>query len=107
MYPFVYIAPARLRATREFLRWLDSLGDATVRARVMIRLRRLSQGHAGDSRMIERGLRELRLHFGPGYRVYYTTRDGAPLALAGGDKWSQLRDIVTARALRDSIGRRS
>jgi len=56
--------------------------------------------------MIERGLRELRFHFGPGYRVYYTTLEGAPLALMGGDKWSQLRDIAAARALRASIGGR-
>ncbi len=53
--------------------------------------------------MIESDLRELRLHFGPGYRVYYAHLGGGPVLLLGGDKWSQLRDIAAARALLSRI----
>jgi putative addiction module killer protein len=103
MYPFVYIASARLRATPEFLAWLEDLRDKTARARILLRLRRLGDGHPGDFSVIESDLRELRLHFGPGYRVYYAHLGGGPVLLLGGDKWSQLRDIAAARALLSRI----
>ncbi|MFM7809026.1 MAG: type II toxin-antitoxin system RelE/ParE family toxin [Planctomycetota bacterium] len=99
MYPFVYISNAGVCALPDFLRWLDGLRDARTQARIHLRLRRLGKGHAGDCKMIEPGLHELRLHFGPGYRVYYTQSGGVAKVLVGGDKWSQLRDIATARAL--------
>ncbi len=99
MYPFVYISNTGVQALPDFLRWLDSLRDARTRARIQLRLRRLGKGHPGDCKMIEPSLLELRLHFGPGYRIYYTQSGGVAKVLVGGDKWSQLRDIAAAREL--------
>ncbi|HAR30133.1 MAG TPA: hypothetical protein DCR65_01335 [Gammaproteobacteria bacterium] len=100
MYPSEYILDDRFLASKEFLRWFDDLKDAPTRRRVFERLNRLLKGNPGDCKMIDRNLFELRMHFGPGYRVYFA-RQGRlhVLLLAGGDKWSQFRDIARARQL--------
>jgi putative addiction module killer protein len=100
MYPSEYILDDHFLASKEFLRWFTELKDAPTRRRVFERLNRLLKGNPGDCKMIDRNLFELRMHFGPGYRVYFA-RQGRlhVLLLAGGDKWSQFRDIACARQL--------
>ena len=86
--------------TDQFRDWLDSLRDRKARLRIDDRLRRLADGNAGDTKSVGDGVLELRLHFGPGYRFYYTWRDGVLIVLLnGGDKSSQARDIAKAKAL--------
>ncbi len=93
-----YIHPViKLRKTAEFAQWFDELHDKQARARIQTRFKRLSEGNLGDHRNLSGGVFELRIHHGPGYRVYCTRR-GATLVivLAGGDKSSQDKDIQTA-----------
>ena len=80
-----------------FTLWLNILIDAGVRRRVLMRLRRLERGNLGDSKHIRERLYELRLFFGPGYRIYFGKDGGAVIVLLnGGDKHSQDKDIHTA-----------
>ena len=89
-----------IRKTDEFSKWLDGLNDIQARARVLVRIERLAMGNPGDVKAVIEGVSELRIHYGPGYRVYYKQR-GSELVflLAGGDKASQSRDIKTALRL--------
>ena len=87
--------------------WVETLGDDATVGRITNRIDRLRLGNAGDHRSLGGGLWELRLDFGPGYRVYYS-QVGSRLILlvSGGDKSSQRRDIRTAsRYLADYLGR--
>jgi putative addiction module killer protein len=89
-----------IRRTDRFARWLDGLRDLRGRARVLARIERLAAGNPGDVRPVGEGVSELRIDYGPGYRVYYTERRGrAIILLAGGDKRSQKRDIEAALRL--------
>ena len=82
-----------------FERWLAGLRDQTARARIRARLDRLSLGNAGDRVALGGGLSELRLHFGPGYRLYYAViKHDKLLLLWGGNKRTQARDIPRAKA---------
>lgn len=86
--------------TPVFRDWLDGLGDRRARVRIDDRLKRLASGHAGDTKSIGSGVRELRVHFGPGYRIYYIWQGKALIILLnGGDKSTQARDISTAKRL--------
>lgn len=86
--------------TAIFRRWLNRLPDRKARLRIDDRLRRLASGNAGDTKAIGGGVQELRLHFGPGYRVYYMWQgDVLVILLNGGDKSSQARDIAKAKQL--------
>lgn len=77
--------------------WLDSL-DRTMRQRILARVARMKHGQFGDCKAIDRSLYELRLFFGPGYRVYFGEHRGcAILILAGGDKSTQNKDIKKAK----------
>ena len=89
-----------LRETESFAAWLGALRDNVARARIVSRVRRLAFGNAGDVRPVGEGISELRIHHGPGYRVYYQQR-GALLVilLCGGDKATQEADIKTAKRL--------
>ena len=81
-----------------FDRWLRQLRDDAARSAVLIRLRRLSIGLSGDSRSVGGGVFELRLHSGPGYRVYFAwDRPDRVLLLGGGTKATQAADIARAR----------
>ncbi len=86
--------------TLVFRDWLDRLRDRKARVRIVDRLKRLASGHEGDTRAVGGGVRELRLHFGPGYRIYYMWRGKALIVLLnGGDKSTQARDVTTAKRL--------
>lgn len=89
-----------VRQTDDFSRWLEKLRDRQARARVLVRIRRLSLGDPGDVVPVGEGISELRIDYGPGYRVYYK-QCGSTLVvlLAGGDKRTQQRDIERARDL--------
>ena len=92
-----------VRKTEVFSRWLDGLRDIHARARVLARIERLIAGNLGDAKPVGEGVSELRIDYGPGYRVYLK-RQGRELIilLAGGDKRSQARDIQNAlRMARD------
>jgi len=89
-----------IRKTEAYARWIDGLRDIRARARILARVERLATGNPGDVKPVGEGVSELRIHYGPGYRVYYTQR-GRELVvlLAGGDKSTQARDIRTALRL--------
>jgi putative addiction module killer protein len=89
-----------VRQTETFARWLAGLRDGRAQARVIARIRRLSVGNPGDVKPVGGGVSELRIDYGPGYRVYFVQRGQAlVILLAGGDKGTQDKDIATARAL--------
>ena len=89
-----------IRKTEVFARWVDGLKDVRARARVLARIERLAGGNPGDVAPVGEGVSELRIDYGPGYRVYFK-RTGRELVvlLAGGDKSSQAKDIRTALRL--------
>lgn len=81
----------------EFDAWLAALKDKTGRARIALRIRSAEHGNFGDCEPVGEGVSEMRVHFGPGYRVYFTRRgEVLYLLLLGGDKSSQKRDIKRA-----------
>jgi putative addiction module killer protein len=89
-----------VRKTQVFARWLDDLRDLRGRARIQARIERLAIGNPGDVEPVGEGVSELRINFGPGYRVYFRKRrQELIILLAGGDKSTQARDIKTALRL--------
>ncbi len=93
-------AVIEIRETETFSGWLQALRDSQARARIAARLRRLAFGNPGDVKPVGEGVSELRIHYGPGYRVYYIQRGAVLiLLLCGGDKNTQSRDIETAKRL--------
>jgi putative addiction module killer protein len=90
----------RVQMTEVYRDWINSLKDRAGRARVQVRVDRLAHGNPGQHRVLTDGVCELKVDFGPGYRVYYTERAGVLIVLlAGGDKSSQRQDIKTAVSL--------
>jgi putative addiction module killer protein len=89
-----------IRQTETFAAWFRRLRDRRARARIQVRIDRLSLGNPGDSRPVGERVSELRIDYGPGYRVYFVRRgDKLIVLLAGGDKSTQARDISTALKL--------
>ena len=89
-----------IRKTDLYAKWLDGLRDIHARARVQARVERLATGNPGDVKPVGEGVSELRIDYGPGYRVYYTMRGRTMIILlAGGDKRTQTTDIKTALRL--------
>ena len=89
-----------IRQTEAYFHWFDSLHDRQARARINARIRRVSLGNFGDVKPIGEGVSELRIDFGPGYRVYFVQRGQTLVVLlAGGDKRTQDRDIKKALKL--------
>jgi putative addiction module killer protein len=93
-----------IRETEIYSRWFKSLRDREAKARINIRIRRLSMGNAGDVIPIGKGVSELRIDYGAGYRVYFVQRgDKLIVLLAGGDKRTQDRDIKIALNLSENL----
>jgi putative addiction module killer protein len=89
-----------VRQTNLYAEWFSALRDRTAKARIDIRIRRLSLGNAGDVKPVGEGVSELRVDHGPGYRVYFVQKaDVYIVLLAGGDKSTQEKDIRKAKAL--------
>lgn len=86
--------------TETFRIWLARLADRQAVARIVVRLRRLELGNAGDTKSVGDGVSEMRIDYGPGYRVYFTRRGKTiVILLCGGDKKSQRKDIATAQKM--------
>ena len=83
-----------------FSAWLQALRDSTAKAKIAARVQRLAFGNPGDVRPVGDGVSEMRIHYGPGYRVYYVQRGTVLIVLlCGGDKATQSKDIEAARKL--------
>jgi putative addiction module killer protein len=89
-----------VRSSAVFDAWFDALRDRQAQARITVRIRRLQGGNPGQHRVLKSGVVEMKIDFGPGYRVYFTQR-GAELVLllAGGDKSTQQHDVQLALRL--------
>ncbi|QAY95884.1 addiction module antitoxin RelB [Methylovirgula ligni] len=93
-----------IRQTETYSDWFDSLKDQRAKARIAIRIRRLSLGNPGDVKPVGHGISELRISYGPGYRVYYVQRGLVfVVLLCGGDKSSQAADIGKAKELASQL----
>jgi len=89
-----------VRQTEAYARWIADLDDDRARARIEVRIYRLSLGNPGDVRPVGEGVSEMRIDYGPGYRVYLTQRGKTlVILLCGGDKRTQSRDIADAKAM--------
>ena len=99
-----YTMAMRVEMTEVYQEWIDGLKDVVGRARVQVRVDRLAHGNPGQHRVLTGGVCELKIDFGPGYRVYYTERGGVLIILlAGGDKSTQSKNIKTAVALAKNL----
>jgi len=97
-----------VRETATFSEWLSSLRDVRAKAEVARRVRRLALGNPGDVKPVGEGVSELRIHYGPGYRVYYVRRGFSLIVLlcgglCGGDKGAQAKDIALALKLAKEV----
>lgn len=89
-----------VRKTDAFQNWYDKLKSPQVRAKVLVRIRRLSLGNPGDVEPVGEGVSELRIHYGPGYRVYFVKKGSkVVILLGGGDKSTQKEDVAAAKDL--------
>jgi putative addiction module killer protein len=95
---------AEVLQTEEFSGWLHRLRDANAVARIVGRIRRMEMGNSGDTRGVGHGILEMRIDYGPGYRIYHVHR-GAQIAilLCGGDKRTQSKDIKRAQKLAETL----
>jgi putative addiction module killer protein len=93
-----------VRQTGEFSGWLRCLRDANAVARIVGRIRRMEMGNPGDTRGVGHGILEMRIDYGPGYRIYYM-HCGAQIVilLCGGDKRTQAQDIKRAQKLAETL----
>lgn len=90
--------------TRIFADWLRGLRDDRAKARIALRIDRLALGHEGDAKPVGAGVSELRIDYGPGYRIYFKYRGRVVvILLCGGDKSSQKRDIARAQSLAETL----
>jgi putative addiction module killer protein len=95
-----------VRQSDQFQDWLGRLRDDRARARIANRIRRMELGNPGDTRQLGGGLMEMKIDYGPGYRVYFAhLRDSIVILLCGGDKRTQRRDIEKARAMAQELER--
>ena len=89
-----------VRQHEAFAKWLRKLPDRMAKARILVRIARVEQGNLGDHKSVGGGVSELRIPYGPGYRIYYGMRGNTMIVLlCGGDKGSQESDIAKAREL--------
>ena len=93
-----------IRQTHAYDSWFDRLRDAMAKTRILFRIRRLSLGNFGDVKPVGEGVSELRIDYGPGYRVYFIRKGQVVVVLlAGGDKKTQAHDIAKAIALAKTV----
>lgn len=93
-----------VRQTDEFSSWLTALHDVHAKARILTRIRRLSGGNPGDVKAVGSGISEMRIDYGPGYRIYFVQRGSIMVVLlCGGDKRTQARDIAKAKLLAEAL----
>ena len=92
-----------VQRTTTFRDWLAGLGDETAKAKIAARLDRLALGNAGDVEPVGKGVSELRIHYGPGYRVYYVKRKDVITVLKGGTKRTQAKDIKAAIEIAEEL----
>jgi putative addiction module killer protein len=93
-----------IRKTDIFAKWIDGLRDIRARARILVRIERLSLGNRGDVKPVGEGISEMRIDYGPGYRIYYKKIGQMVIVLlAGGDKRTQARDIKSALRLAQNL----
>jgi putative addiction module killer protein len=93
-----------IRKTDVFATWLDGLQDIQARARILARIERLATGNPGNVASVGEGISELKINYGPGYRVYYKQfGEQLVILLAGGDKHTQTKDIKTALHLARNV----
>jgi putative addiction module killer protein len=94
-----------IRQTIAYAEWFDRVRDRQARARIDVRVRRLGMGNPGQHRVLTGGVVEMKIDYGPGYRVYYTSRGSELiLLLIGGDKSSQHEDIQAALWMVKELG---
>ena len=94
-----------VRQTEDFVAWLDALNDKRAQVRVAARLRQAEAGNLGDWQPVEGDVSEMRIHYGPGYRLYFVRRGRVIVVmLSAGDKASQKRDIRRALKLATELG---
>jgi len=107
-FPFTLEYYVTAQGKKPFKEWLEGLKDVSARAKIRVRLDRVRLGNLGDNRSVGSGVHELRIDYGPGYRVYYAREDGhIILLLLGGDKASQDKDIAAAKEFwKDHKGRK-
>ena len=93
-----------IRKTDTFAKWIDGLRDIRARARILVRIERLSLGNPGDVKPVGEGVSEKRIDYGPGYRVYFKKiGQTVVVLLAGGDKRTQAKDIKSALHLAQNL----
>jgi putative addiction module killer protein len=93
-----------IRKTETYAQWIDNLRDLQARARIQVRIERLAAGNPGDAKAVGEGVSELRINYGPGYRVYFTKRGReVVILLAVGDKTTQAADIKIALRLAHNL----
>ena len=93
-----------IRKTENFAKWIDGFHDMRARARILVRIERLAAGNPGDVKAVGEGVSELRINYGPGYRVYYKKHGRkVVILLAGGDKRTQAKDIKIALRLLQNL----
>jgi putative addiction module killer protein len=94
----------QIRKTKSFVKWLNGLSDIRARSRILVRIERLASGNPGDIKPVGEGVSELRIDYGPDYRVYFVKRGQEMIILlAGGDKGTQVKDIKTAIRLAQNL----
>ncbi len=93
-----------VRQTRKFASWLDFLNDTRAKARIVARIARLRAGNFGDVKRVRNTVSELRVDYGPGYRIYFTMKDTSlVILLCGGDKSAQSADIAAAERIAEEL----
>ena len=93
-----------IRKTDVFAKWIDNLKDIRAKARILVRIDRMQSGNFGDVRPVGAGINELRIFYGPGYRIYFIQRGTEiVILLNGGDKSTQTKDITRAKKLAQEL----
>jgi putative addiction module killer protein len=93
-----------VRRTDAFIQWINNLSDSRAVAKILVRIERIAAGNFGDAAPVGEGVSELRIHYGPGYRVYFVQRGRTVvILLCGGDKSTQAKDIMVAKTLAKEV----